>query len=51
MAAAYRSIHLNAIRRVLAGEPPEKVDTDRTARLTRALDAAEHATTRLQTTA
>ena len=51
VAAAYRSIHLNAIRRVLAGEPPDKVDTDRTARLTRALDAVEHATTQLHNTA
>lgn len=47
VAAAYRSIHLNAIRRVLAGEPPHEVDAERTARLARVLDAVEEAATRL----
>lgn len=48
VAAAYRSAHLAAIGRVLAGDPPEQVETERTARLGRAFDAAEHAITRLQ---
>jgi hypothetical protein len=49
VAAAYRSVHLDAIRSVLAGEPPENVATDRAVRLGRAFDAVEQAATRLQT--
>jgi tagatose-1,6-bisphosphate aldolase non-catalytic subunit AgaZ/GatZ len=48
VAAAYRSVHLDAIRGVLAGEPPKRVDADRAARLARAFDAVERATGRLQ---
>jgi AcrR family transcriptional regulator len=51
VAAAYRSVHLDAIRRILAGEPPEQVETARTARLARAFDAVEQAASRFQTTA
>ena len=50
LAAAYRSVHLAAIRRVLSGESPQRVDAERTAQLARALDAVEHAVTRLPPT-
>jgi AcrR family transcriptional regulator len=51
IAAAYRSVHLAAIRQVLSGESPQKIDAERTAQLARALDAVEQAVTRLATTA
>ena len=47
LAAAYRSVHLAAIRRVLSGESPRRVAAERTAQLARALDAVEQAVTRL----
>lgn len=50
IAAAYRRVHLEAIRQVLAGEAPQKVDAERTARLARALDAVEQAVIRLACT-
>lgn len=42
VAAAYRTVHLQAIRRVLAGDPPARVDTQRTADLAVALGAVAH---------
>lgn len=47
LAAAYRSVHLAAIRQVLSGDSPQKVDAERTARLARALDVVELAVTQL----
>lgn len=43
VAAAYRTVHLHAIRRVLAGEPAHEVESERTARLSHAFDAIERA--------
>lgn len=50
IAAAYRSVHLDAIRQALSGEPPQQIDTERTAKLARALDAVEQAVTQLAPT-
>lgn len=50
IAAAYRSVHLTAIRQALSGEPPQKIDTERTAKLARAFDAVEQAVTQLAPT-
>ena len=47
LAAAYRTVHLAAIRQVLSGESPQRVDAERTAQLARALDAVEQTVTRL----
>jgi AcrR family transcriptional regulator len=38
IAAAYRTIHVAAIRRLLAGDPPREVSAKRTSRLAHALD-------------
>lgn len=47
IAAAYRTVHLDAIRRLLAGESSEVVLADRTRRLEAAFDAVEVATSRI----
>lgn len=48
VAAAYRSIQLDAIRSVLAGNPREQVDRERRIRLCRALDAVAQAVDALE---
>jgi hypothetical protein len=48
VAAAYRSVHLEAIARVLAGDPAGEVEAEREARLGEAFDAVELAVERLQ---
>lgn len=48
VAAAYRSVHLEAIARLLAGDPDREVEAEREARLTAAFDAVEAAVERLQ---
>jgi len=50
IAAGYRSVHLRAIRRILAGEPPEDVETERTSQLAAAFNSIEHAVACLQET-
>jgi hypothetical protein len=47
IAGAYRSIHVDAIRRVLADEPVDAVVAERALRLGRAFDVLEHAITYL----
>jgi AcrR family transcriptional regulator len=47
IAAAYRTIHVAAIRRLLAGDPPREVSAERTRRLADALDIINHAAARL----
>jgi hypothetical protein len=48
IATAYRTVHLDAIRRLLAGEPGDAVQAERTNRLSAAFDAVELATARLR---
>lgn len=48
IAAGYRSAHLRAIRKILAGDPPEDVEAERTTRLATAFDAVERAVAALQ---
>jgi AcrR family transcriptional regulator len=43
LAAAYRSVQLDAIREVLAGRSPEQVDRERRRRLRHSLDTVAHA--------
>jgi AcrR family transcriptional regulator len=48
VAAAYRQVHLEAIRRVLDGDPPKRVDLRRTTRMKLALGVVAQAAERVQ---
>lgn len=50
VAAAYRSVHLGAIRRVLAGQDARRVAAERTARIRTAFDAVDRITAGLSRT-